>query len=268
MDREQPTPVAREKPRPIDWIRWGLIAAIVLFGFLGSLTDSFKTCSDEDVNGKVVELCERPGPTEIGFLSALALIVLLALPDISEASITGIGSFKRRLRQTEQQVTDQTRRADNLETQLALVSATVQNAVAVGVGNQQSVILALPGDFEHLVAEVRGKAPAGSADSPVSQPAQSTSPAEDAIRLINLWEELAESLAIGPYAPRDRRDTAGWERTDQIRFLDLFREEIELVRATRNSVAHGRDVPADVVRSAADAADELLRIWRTTPDTT
>lgn len=67
------------------------------------------------------------------------------------------------------------------------------------------------------------------------------------VRLVQVWEELRTMLGDVPRHSRQRFET-------------VFQEEMEAVRAVRNSVAHAVPVPASELQAAVDLAEKLRLI--------
>jgi hypothetical protein len=251
---------ARQTRTWLDYVRWALIVVILVWGFVGSVNGSFESCSEQATEAGVVEVCGPPAVTDLSVVSALALILFLAAPDISEASLGGVVSIKRRLARAEEQVRQQAQDLHSLRMAIDVRLAThaasasaAENNVFIVTSDQ---LASLP---EAIERKWRGEPPP--AQPPPTGPGDDY--AADVLRLINNWEQLNELVPLRPQrgatgvSPDDER-----EEYKRSAFVSLFKEEIQLVRAARNSVAHSQPLPPEAVREAADAAEELLRIFQ------
>src|SRR5262245_22127421 len=81
-------------------LRWLCIAAILAFCLIGLYRGSFDVCTVETTtaaDGQVVKkTCEGPAVTDASVVATALLLLLLAVPDVSEIDAFGV-SLKRRV---------------------------------------------------------------------------------------------------------------------------------------------------------------------------
>jgi hypothetical protein len=127
-------------------------------------------------------------------------------------------------------------------------------------------------DAKRLESELSEKAKAYSrGDVPMSTSGESLTgtgvqvpdPALVALILRNL-ELIAASLDLPPYRRGGRVDVPRLKLTtpEIVEIAGLFEEEIQLVRAARNTVAHAGFMSTEVLRVDVDVSEQLLRIIR------
>lgn len=250
-----------------DYARWALILAILLFGLVGSAAGQFETCAEEATAQGVVEVCGPLGLSDLPVVAALALVLFLAMPDLAEASIGGVFSIKKRLNRAEAQVDQQARQIDGLR-------LSIDSRMSAAAAAENNVIIVSEHSLDQLPVTIQRKARGEPPAPEVREPARSDEYAEQAVRLIRNWERLAEMLLLPPYAtPRrpGRRDllsdggdalSLSVEDEKIYQFSTVFSDEIQLVRAARNAVAHDRGLSPEAVIDAADAAEELIRVFQ------
>jgi hypothetical protein len=244
------------------WPRW-LIAIVVLLGLIGGLLGSrFHVCKDETVTKgtqtTVTHTCNGPGVADAGVVAIALFIVLLLAPDMSEVGVFGI-SLKRRLAAAEEKASESIAKVENLQHQLQVQSLRVdtltQNVAAASsqaTANNTTII------GEELIRELRfglhEKAQAleqGVAPSPRKKDRHAPDP-QLVTRLIANWETISESL--GP--PQSRSPGAA-------DYANAFQEELEVIRAARNTVAHAKPITHQDLREAVALSNDLLEVLRT-----
>ncbi len=85
-----------------------------------------------------------------------------------------------------------------------------------------------------------------------------TSSPDERTELLRLWGELEPFVESPP--PISSGGTP--LQTARERFASLFREELAIVQAVRNSAAHSVDVDPELVRQAVELARELVKVAR------
>lgn len=268
-------------------VRWTIAIAglLTLAGLL--LNSSFEICSIQTETGNdgttVTQTCDGPTAADAGVIAVALLFVLLLAPDMNEVGVFGV-SLKRRLVAAEQKASDSEAKAERLESQLQIqnlrVDALAQNVASANAQATNNVYLYSSDDIKKIDSELPKKAeaftrgdipePPATLSVPIEEkwsPEEEKSEASLVVRIIENWEILAASLDLSPYrrAPRSEppRIKITANQCDQFRFL--FEEELQVVRAARNNVAHAKAIPIEDLRSAVDISDQLVRIL-TTPD--
>jgi hypothetical protein len=135
-----PTPPekqAEKKPGPIDWMRWLLVIAIVAGAFVAAIRSyvdsSAQICRDKAGDTAAINVCGPIGLDDALWFGLLGLVVfLLLLPDMSEISVTGIGSLKRKVAEQEKKVADQEKKTADLE------RFVVSQMLSLSIANSQS----------------------------------------------------------------------------------------------------------------------------------
>ncbi|UXA16743.1 hypothetical protein [Mycobacterium sp. SMC-4] len=254
------------------WCVWGLLAG------------DFEICSLETVTGEdgstETRTCDGPSVTDAGVVAVALLILLMLAPDMSEVGVFGL-SFKARLQAAEGKAAASEAKADKLETQLHMQSLRVDNLAAANAqatGNNvfigEEFLKRLSSDLpdkgrvflEGLVPPLtKGLAP-----SPLASDTQEGSPdrvdARLALQLIDNWEMLAATLDLPPYRPgRDAVPRVPVTAEDSHRFRNVFADELQIVRAARNTVAHSAPISNDDLQKAVAMSEQLLDILRRTP---
>lgn len=259
---------------------------LVFAGLL--LNSSFEICNVKTETGKdgttVTKTCDGPTATDASVIAVALLFVLLLAPDMSEVGVFGV-SLKRRLEAAEKKASDSEAKSDRLESQLQMqnlrVDTLAQNVAAANAQATNNVYLYSSDDIKKIDSELPNKVEAFTRgnipEPPVIQwtPIDGERPSEDeqsyaslAMRIIENWEILAASLDLPPYPRVSRSDLPKIKLTanqaEQFRFL--FEEELQIVRAARNNVAHAKAVSIDDLRSAVDISEQLLTTLTTSPD--
>jgi hypothetical protein len=245
-----------------DYVRWTLIVGILIWGFVGAVNGSFETCTEQATEAGVVEVCGPPAVTDLSVVSGLALILFLSMPDLAEASLGGVVSIKRRLARAEEEVQHQAQELQGLRMALDVrLAAQAASASAA----ESNVFIVTADQIANLPGTIERKWRGESDEAPPEPAVEVTDDyAENVVRLIDNWEQLAELVPLRPRRPTGGPMSEGEEREEyqRSRFVSMFADEIQLVRAARNSVAHSKPLPIDAVKEAADAAEELVRIYQ------
>ena len=249
------------------WYRWSLAIALLAFGVVGGLLQWFNTCEEKALdNGTVVSTCRDPSISDAAVVFAGVLFLLMIAPDFEEAGLFGF-SLKRRVAQAEKKAAD-------VERQLAVFAVRLEN-VATASATANANINIFPGELltpEVLRAvnqrfdEKRQRYAAGQAvERDIARPVRPVGEEDASLRadLLAVWEELSSILQLTPGARRAERPNEyeiGLARRQ--RFINLFGEELEVVRAARNAVAHARPVDTEALREAVEVGRKLLALAR------
>lgn len=252
-----------------------LAAFAVLIWCIGNLLlNNFSVCKDETVirgiEASVTYSCGGPSVTDAGVIAFGLLIILFFLPDMSEIGVFGI-SLKRRLAEAEAKAAESKAKAEYLENQVHiqnsrietlsqnLVSASAQangNAIYFGDEFVRVLIDDLPNKAD---AYKRGVEPDRTKFSSDFSPR----PSEDGLvtQLIRNWERIAASLNLPPSRRRKSDTPRIVVNPDEAnRFINVFADELDVVRAARNSVAHAIPISSDELRAAVGISERLLEI--------
>lgn len=88
------------------------------------------------------------------------------------------------------------------------------------------------------------------------EPASAHSPADKATLLIHMWSKL-DHLARVDVQQLD--ELSPQLREDVVRWMNLYKTELDLVRRARNRIAHGESVDAADINEALEHAEELAK---------
>ncbi|OBG37465.1 hypothetical protein [Mycolicibacter heraklionensis] len=268
-------------------IRWTIAVAGLLIFVALLLNSSFEICDIRTETGNdkttVTKTCNGPTVTDASVVAVALLFALLLAPDMSEVGVFGV-SLKRRVFAAEKKASDSEAKAEKLESQLQIqnlrVDMLAQNVAAATAQATNNVFLYTSEDIKKIDSQLPKKAEAFTRGDVTEPTVADWSSAEDTetaekeksdarlvTRIIENWEVLAASLDLPPYRRVPRSDALRIKITanqaDQFRFL--FEEELQVVRAARNNVAHAKAIPIEDLRSAVDISDQLLTIL-TKPD--
>lgn len=256
-------------------IRWAVAAALLVACVVALLNGWFEVCSLETTKSATenasTRKCGAPAVTDAGTVAVAFLILLLLIPDMSEVGIFGL-SMKRRVEAAEKQASESKEQAGRLEDRLllqtiridglnqAVANSTAQASIGDIIIGDAAIKKAVSGLPQKEAAYKRG------ADEE-ALPAADATPAPDAeltSRVIRNWESIAASLDLPPYRPGVRASVSRdpISTTDAKRFVSLFREELNVVRATRNTVAHAGSIADDDLLAAVEISERLLAILR------
>lgn len=258
--------------------------ALLLLGYViaSNSHEALQSCSDQLPDGQVgsIRVCEPVAATDAPVMLGVLLVALLLLPDFAEIAVPGLVSLKRR-------VETQEHRQERFEERLQAI------AVSQSQSNNTQIILADEETFRASQDKVRRDVSHGDGGIPAddqreeeeleppsaestTEPGHSerdvdTESVEQALlasQLIRLAEDLAREAQLAEaiearlaatvvtssgasYSPggRDLALLSWWRR---------YREELQLVRSARNTVAHGGRLDVDTLRGAVDLAQTLL----------
>lgn len=260
--------------------RWLLVFAVLLACIYGLFTSSFSICSDQTVSKgaekTITQTCKGPAVSDAGVVALALLIVLLVAPDMSEVGAFGV-SLKRRLAAAEEKASESKAKSDALETRLLIQDVKIESlsqssAAASAHAKADIFINQLPINFQELaVSSLHDKEEALQLSMAAGPAADSdhldervVPNAEKSVRLIRNWEILAASLDLPPHRRGGRPDiprvkVSGLQAE---RFDALFADQLQVVRAARNSVAHSSPITDQELDAAVNISEELLRILR------
>lgn len=276
-----------ESRSPFQVVRW-IVALLVGIGgayyYLHGI-DNQTLCREVAENGRVLELCGPPGPSEL--IPFALVIAVLLLPDLSELAVPGLLSLKRA-------VTQQEGRQEEVETKLAQVEQRVEQRVSFKIDlhtaekevkvKEEALRGAKGTAFEAVeeavaaesAPEPEGRVPAqaGSQETAEAAPAESPPGLVDdeddrraslTMQLAWLTKSLTQYEAISRMRRVDQgeRMAALSEEQQQIvdRWYNVFEEEIGLVKQFRNALIHNPyAVDLEELTEAVRIGRRLLRI--------
>lgn len=264
---EKPNAGARAAPRKARVarvIRWGLAFAITA-GLGSAALRGWIICSDELAqtgSREVVRVCRRPGVTDIDIVLPLLAVVLLLLPDLAEVGLPGGFTLKRTVEQQGAQLDAQAQRQDALERSVQLVQLTQRTSAVARSGD---TIFILPNDVQAALSGLGQKERRFEEDaeymvpeSPRPPPVVSRARAQLEAELLRLAAELERDIELAE-APSEAEAA---DRSSLLRWRTLFAEEMDVVRAVRNSVAHARPLRDEDLEAAAELARTLVSLAR------
>ncbi|WP_143261466.1 hypothetical protein [Allokutzneria sp. NRRL B-24872] len=186
-----------------------------------------------------LDTCNPWGATDL--LPPVLLALLLLLPDLSELSVANLLTLKREVAAQKKEI-----EATNSKLEAAVAVQTSQSVTTNFYTNVPAA---------QLPAQIDGKR-----DFVTQEPRRqllSTPPPKDyatgVTTLIFEWERLRSRLGPALTRPDNAPGTVG-------HFARVFDDEIQTVRAVRNSVAHSRPVDQADLEGAISAARELNAI--------
>jgi hypothetical protein len=257
--------------------RWAA-AFVVLLGCSWGLLDSrFSVCDVETKSEKaeitVTQTCDQPSVSDAGVVAVALLIILLLAPDMSEIGVFGV-SIKRRLEATEAKASESEAEVGRLETRLLIQSSRIeslsQNLASASAQATGNTVLIGEEFLQKISADLPRKAEAfkqGAEREPsitAEQLANVVAAPDPALatRLIRNWELLARAIDFGRYRPASRWDasTINVSEEDARRFANVFADELQIVQAARNNVAHARPITDEDLQAAVEISDRLLVI--------
>jgi hypothetical protein len=85
--------------------------------------------------------------------------------------------------------------------------------------------------------------------------------------LIRVWEELSEALFLDRQSLRAAQQVLPESLlARRRRFLNVFGDELDFVRAARNNVAHAKPLTGDEADEAITVGRRLLEAWQAEAD--
>lgn len=255
-------------------IRWTAILVILGLCVAGYVVGWFEVCAVETVNSagatSITRTCGPPGVADGGVLAVGLLLLLLAMPDMSEVGILGL-SMKRRLEAAEEDASSSKAKADRLEDHLLLQSLRIDGVsqAMASAAAQASVGDILIGDaaIERAKSGLDAKAEAfkrGTRAQDQMTDENGRPDAQDAMELIRNWEMLAASLDLPPYrrGASDGVARVPLTASQAADFSGAFRNELSIVRAARNTVAHAGVLSRAELQDATDISARMVQILR------
>lgn len=241
-------------------LRWGLTVAIAGFFLVGLQGDHIHLCTTDRKSNEVHTTCSPPSLTDAVSLAVIALEGLLIWPELSELGAFGL-SLKRRVGEAKSRADEATAEVRDLRTTIqaiqtqvvTLSSATANSSAVVGP------ILIGVGAIRQAEANLPDKEAAFDSGSEpqrpqVQAPVEGGAPAQ--VELLRAYETFRAALTT--LQDRARHDASAFERA--ARFEQLFADEIRVVQAARNSVAHSLTVEPEELAAAIDIAQRLTQI--------
>lgn len=246
---------------------------------MGGIRGWFRVCEDQALqNGRIVRVCRQPSATDVVVIVAGVTFILLIARDFQELGLFGF-SLKRRIEQQE-------KRTASVEDKLSLMNLRLDVDASASAAATANVLVVAPEQIQKLLGEIPEKKrefltpQKAVAERPSETDATTWArealtgagtdsleqvPVDEASKraeIIGLWEQLDQLLGLTPqtrvlaFGPHDPLGAA------RARFVNLFGEEVELVRAIRNAAAHSRPIEPSVLEEALEMARELVRIAR------
>lgn len=213
-----------------------LLGGVALLAAGSYVSPALRICRDRVDGGAVLQACGPVGAEDLPTIGLVLLIALLLLPGWSEVTLPGLGTIKRQIASLERSIGE-------LRVQQ---SATLTN----------QLIIADPGRVrEQALPELRsfpGAAP------PKSLTPRSVSPerADSEAQLVRLTGQLET------YVRMATRQALGMNLDVYLQlqeWLRQFNDAIDVVRATRNTVAlKPEDLTDDQVSEAVQLASDLV----------
>jgi hypothetical protein len=219
----------------------------------------FAVCRDKLTStGAVVEVCGPVGTEDVVLVGfALLVTLLLVSPDLSEFSIPGLVSIKRRL-------AEQATRTGELERDLQRLEMTQQTNVSTTVMLPPNLAETASSAEKKAAAVAEGAVPSEhhELDPRIRTPSPERAVLE--VQLLDAWETLVQY--VGPPLVRGLDVASRRERFSQPEreLLDdwqrYFRDELQELRLARNTVAHQPERLTDEqVRQAVVIGRALLQ---------
>lgn len=260
-------------------VRWSLAVIVILYCIAGSLGNWFEVCTTTTKSGQTEAVCRPPELTDASVLALAALVLVLIWPDVSQIGAFGI-TLKRRVEAAVETADRSERRVSQLATEFSVQQVRVDAAIA-NSSSSRSDATASVGDIiingeqirrntvnvPNKVEELRRRPTAkDKLRDEQSAPAPNIDFAQRVLELLRSWEVLDAALGLTSQTRRvrDERDdglTAQLRarlRSRRNRFLAAFSDEIDVVRAARNTVAHNRPISIEDLVASIDLANSLI----------
>jgi hypothetical protein len=253
--------------RGVAYLLAGALVAVVIGGYFG-----LHVCRDAIATVGTKAVVQTCGPIGVIDLApAAVLIALLLIPDLSQIDLFGVISLHREVREVG-------RKQERVETELVQVRNAVNQAVNQSQAATQNMhlnVIMSPGAQEAR-AEVAQKVdefltqPLGfvtPGPARKSKPPPGPNRARKEAELIALWEDLRSYLAVlgerSPLGEAWRADTPPALLTPIVasvvaEWRTTFADQINVVRAARNSVTHAVPVSNDDLDTALTIGRQIL----------
>jgi hypothetical protein len=238
------------------------LAAYFYLNGIGDQNVCEKVIAGPDIKPHIFELC---GPPRLVDLTPFVLFIAILLwPDLSEFAVSGLLTLKRR-------VSEHEARQDSFESRLTQVDQRVTQVAALGQLQMQgqtaaaTINLSYPPSQEDVRRRIEEK-------EAITHPPPVRDVPPDAEDWSNvLGEFLAKYSELEPYIQSRFRRQPVYERRlahlspEQQQLVDqwyeLFHDEIQALRQTRNVALHDPDsISPETLRRATQNAQELARI--------
>lgn len=228
---------------------WRWIAIVVVTGLLIAVFVWVPVCEQVVAGDQAIEICRRMTLTDIPVIGAAIVIILLAYPMFTEFSLFGV-SLKREVAKNAEKTAKLEDRIDSI---IAIANATASNHVVINVPTQAEV------DEARNDLAIQGVSIQGSgfslSDTNVSEEEEIALLSRE---LIRNWEVLREA-AYRTIDPRGIPTLGYGNRTE---FGNEYAAPLDVVRQTRNAVAHGVDVPLSTLKDVVAMSISLISVLR------
>ena len=249
-------------------IRWTVVLVLLTVAIAGLFLGWFEVCSKTTTKDGIESACNQPTVSDASVVGSVLLVLLILSPDLSEIGVFGI-SLKRRLEAAEQKAKSSEEKVERVTDRLAIQSTRIDGLAqaTASAAAQATVGPIFIGDkaIEHAQAVLPEKERAFLAGRDVSVDETPKPPLDYAAigELISNWEEINSLLGPTPYRMTQRPPVESSLSEDDVRrFVEIFKEELQIVRAARNTVAHAGAISPEDVTSAVDISNSLLEILR------
>lgn len=251
--------------------RWLLVFAVLGVSIGGFLLDSFSICTVETVteqdSSTETRTCGRPEVTDASVIAVALFALLMTAPDMGEIGVFGI-SLKRRLAAAEKEATDSKEKTERLEDRFILQSVrldTLNQSVAAATAQANTTIYVGDASLRNAEANLEDKERAFKQGAKFAPSEETSEPPADpklVSQLLRNWEIIAASLDLPPQRNRRTVDIPRIPVTAENanRFANVFSEELNIVRATRNTVAHAGTISPHELQTAVNISKRLLEI--------
>lgn len=253
-----------------------MLLLLGLTAFQRGWVESCTTTTTENTSGsEMVTVCAPVAVNSGMVLAGVLLFLILIWPDLAEVGAFGV-SMKRKVAAAEEKAESAVTEVNSLGNRLEIQALRLDNAVvATSTASASATVPIMIGDFE-LSKAVQGLGakidaftsgrhfvPEATIEPPNSQYALR-------VELLENAEWLREKFPFvhrGRYVEPDPRRVLNAEEKDRVgRFLNTFADEMDIVRAARNAVAHAQALSDDELRKAVDISRQLRDIAETSVD--
>lgn len=232
----------------------GFVYALVAYFY-----DDVRLCQDRLAsNGSTVKICNPPSSDDAVLIALLIGLCLLCFwPSLSEISLPGFVSLKRRVQANEQQI-------ETLERTIQNISVSQNTGVYIGLGLGDALSTA----SQKVDAIQSGKEPL-----PIPTPtdkALPTSPSRASyiVQILEAWSRLSPYVDAAYGRSLRTKNSNNIDRPSWVLdWREVFRSELEQLRLIRNAVAHPpTDLTDEQLLEGVELANRLvesLNVMRT-----
>lgn len=264
----------RSIARGVRWVLASLLLLVGLAAFQRGWIDSCTTTVTERSGGQEVATVCAPVAINSGLvLSGVLLFLVLVWPDLAEVGAFGV-TMKRRVAAAEDKAESAAIEVATLGNRIEVQALRVDNAVSsASTASASATVPIMIGGLELNKAAqgLGGKIEAfKSGQSHVPQATREPTAEQNALRVELLenaeWlREAFPSVYRSRNLPPDPRRVPDADEKGRVgRFLHVFGEELEIVRAARNAVAHAQPLSDDELEKAVDISRRLRDIEQQT----